>query len=337
MGAEQRSEPWRGALEATIFSGWIYDTLKPFATELQVGHPAMMRAIGASKKKSDRLDAHKIANLVRCDLLPACYMAPVEIRELRRLLRYRNLMVAQAVRLKNKMSGLLMEAGAEYDKQRLHGKEYFNALLDRVEEVPESVKELLRLSRSSLETFEGVQQQLLARLRKEPLLAGRVKRLTSIRGVGEVTGLTWALEVGEPGRFPSIGDAVSYCGLTSALVSSADKQAAWANLETAQCAPADGIGGSGKSCATLEPAIIGSSPAGVSAGRPQPGDTGGCTKAGSVSAGGRQVRQGFRSSCTEDRNSGGPDRADSTIKTRSELTSGIDVYVTGAARPHCRE
>lgn len=222
--AEQRSEPWRGALEATIFSGWIYDTLKPFATELQVGHPAMMRAIGASKKKSDRLDAHKIANLVRCDLLPACSMAPVEIRELRRLLRYRNLMVAQAVRLKNKMSGLLMEAGAEYDKQRLHGKEYFNALLDRVEEVPESVKELLRLSRSSLETFEGVQQQLLARLRKEPLLAGRVKRLTSIRGVGEVTGLTWALEVGEPGRFPSIGDAVSYCGLTSALVSSADKQ-----------------------------------------------------------------------------------------------------------------
>jgi len=51
-----------------------------------------------------------------------------------------------------------------------------------------------------------------------------VTLLTSIRGVGEVTALTWALEVGEPQRFRSVGNAVSYCGLTSALDSSADKQ-----------------------------------------------------------------------------------------------------------------
>ena len=51
--AGKRREPWRGAMEATLFSGWIYDTLKPFAAELQMGHPAMMKAIGASKKKND--------------------------------------------------------------------------------------------------------------------------------------------------------------------------------------------------------------------------------------------------------------------------------------------
>jgi hypothetical protein len=39
-------------MEATLFSGWIYDTLKPFAAELQMGHPAMMKAIGAAKKKT---------------------------------------------------------------------------------------------------------------------------------------------------------------------------------------------------------------------------------------------------------------------------------------------
>jgi transposase len=183
-----------------------------------------MKAIGASKKKNDKLDARKIADLVRCNLLPACYVAPVEIRELRRMLRYRNLVVAQAVRMKNKMSGLLMEAGAEYNKQRLHGKQYFTELLDAVEEVPESVKDLLRLSRGALEMFETTQLQLLARLRKDRRLAQRVTLLRSIRGVGEVTALTWILEVGDPHRFSSIAQAVSYCGLTSALVSSADKQ-----------------------------------------------------------------------------------------------------------------
>jgi hypothetical protein len=28
--AGRRPEPWRGAMEATLFRGWIYDTLKPF-------------------------------------------------------------------------------------------------------------------------------------------------------------------------------------------------------------------------------------------------------------------------------------------------------------------
>jgi transposase len=222
--ARKRTEPWHGAMEATLFSGWIYDTLKPFAAELQMGHPAMMKAIGASKKKNDQLDARKIADLVRCHLLPVCYVAPAELRELRRLLRYRNLVVAQAVQMKNKMSGLLMEVGAAYNKQQLHGAGYFTALLDRLEEVPESVKDLLRLSRGALETFQTTQKQLLARLKKHPRLAERVKRLESIRGVGEVTALTWALEVAEPQRFGSIAKAVSYCGFTSALDSSAGKE-----------------------------------------------------------------------------------------------------------------
>ena len=222
--ARKRREPWSGAMEATLFSGWIYDTLQPFAAELQMGHPAMMKAIGASKKKTDRLDARKIADLVRCNLLPACYVAPPEIRELRQMLRYRSLVVAQATRMKNKMSGLLMGAGAEYNKRRLHGKEYFTELLGTVAETPESVKDLLRLSRGALEMFEATQRQLLDRLQTDPLLARRVAVLKSIRGVGEVTALTWALEVGDPHRFPSVARAMSYCGLTSALISSADKQ-----------------------------------------------------------------------------------------------------------------
>jgi transposase len=222
--AAQRREPWHGAMEATLFSGWIYDVLKPFAAKLEMGHPARMKAIFAGKKKNDKLDARKIADLVRADLLPVCYVGPTEMRELRRMLRYRNLVVAQAVQMKNRMSGMLMEVGAEYSKRRLHGKEYFNELMDQLEEVPESVKDLLRLSRGSVEMFETVQRQLLERLQKEPLLRQRVELLRSIRGVGEVTALSWALEVCDPRRFPSIDDAVSYCGLTSALVESAGKQ-----------------------------------------------------------------------------------------------------------------
>jgi hypothetical protein len=74
-------------MEATLFSNWVYDLLKPFAVELQMGHPAMMKAIGADDRRSGALR-----------LLPSCYVAPPEIRELRRQLRYRNLIVSQAPR-----------------------------------------------------------------------------------------------------------------------------------------------------------------------------------------------------------------------------------------------
>ena len=38
-------QPWSAAMEATMFSGWIYDHLKPHAAELKVARPLMLRAI----------------------------------------------------------------------------------------------------------------------------------------------------------------------------------------------------------------------------------------------------------------------------------------------------
>lgn len=222
--AEALPGPWIGALEATLFSAWIHDHLERYAAELQVAHPAMLKAIACAKKKNDRLDAEKICDLVRCDLLPACYMAPPAIRELRRVLRYRNLLVQQAVRLKNRISGVLMECGEQYVKDRLHGKRYFYELLDRLQDTPESAIELLAISRGMLETFEDLERQLLRGLERHPLLAARVELLRSIRGVGQVTALTWALEIAEPERFSSLGRAVSYCGLCAAQRESAGKQ-----------------------------------------------------------------------------------------------------------------
>jgi transposase len=66
--------PWYGAMEATIFTGWVYDFLKPHAVDLKVAHPAMLKAITAAKKKNDRADAEKIADLLRVSLLPECHM-----------------------------------------------------------------------------------------------------------------------------------------------------------------------------------------------------------------------------------------------------------------------
>jgi transposase len=117
-----------------------------------------------------------------------------------------------------------MEVGVPYSKKRLHGKKYFHELIEGVEEIPSSVKELLQLSRSGYEMFRSFQKRLVDALREDGLIRDRVERLMTIPGVGELTALTWVLEIGDPGRFPSIRDAVSYCGLCSAQRESAGKE-----------------------------------------------------------------------------------------------------------------
>ncbi len=66
-------------------------------------------------------------------------MAWTAIRERRRTLRYRNLLVRQMVQTKNKISMQLMEAGVSYNKQRLHKAGYFRQLLATNLDIPEGM------------------------------------------------------------------------------------------------------------------------------------------------------------------------------------------------------
>ena len=203
-------QPWSAAMEAAMFSGWIYDHLKPHAAESKVAHPLMLRAIAAAKKKNDRIDATKICDCLRCDFLPECYMMPTAIRERRRTLRYRNLLVRQMVQMKIKTSSLLMEAGVSYNKQKAG---YFRELLATNPDIDEGLRSLLRQCRETVVRLAKTESALIHSLQHDRLLAERVERLLSIPAIGPITALTWALEIGEVQRFSSIKKAISYCGL----------------------------------------------------------------------------------------------------------------------------
>src|SRR6516165_4737290 len=215
--------PWTVAMEATIFTGWIYDHLLPHAAAVKVAHPLMLRAIALAKKKNDRIDAGKIADCLRCDFLPECHMASTAIRDRRRTLRYRHLLVRQMVQMKNRVSGLLLETGVSHNKQRLHKVGYFRELMTSNEEVHENIRPLLRLSRETIVRCQKTEYALVSSLERDPVLAERIKRLRTVPGVGPITALTWALEIGDVSRFRSIKQAISYCGLCGEEKSSADK------------------------------------------------------------------------------------------------------------------
>jgi transposase len=227
---------WCGGLEATGCSHWIYRFLQSYATELKMAHPARLKAITAAKRKTDCLDARTLADLLRCDLFPECYVMPFRYEQLREQLRYRSLIVRASVLFKNKTAGLLIENGVPYETRKLHGKKYFTALLEDGDGMSEQLQRLLSFNRSQLEALTRIDRGIIEILLKDPLLCDRIQQLRTVEGVGEITALTWALETGDPGRFRNAKHAISYCGLCAP------------QCESAACRNADRFLGNAISC-----------------------------------------------------------------------------------------
>jgi len=208
--------PWCCGLEATICSHWVYECLKPFASRIQMANPSRLKAISSAKHKNDCLDARTLADLLRCNLFPDCYVPPAEYQQLRCFLHERFFLVRTRVMFKNKTAGLLIERGIPYETAKLHGKRYFSALLEQNASWLEEVKPLLSFNRTQIEQLEEMDDLIVKCLVTDPRLKERIECLKSIDGVGDVTALTWAVEVGEPSRFPNERHAISYCGLCAA-------------------------------------------------------------------------------------------------------------------------
>lgn len=125
---------------------------------------------------------------------------------------------------KNKIAGLPIENGIAYDTPHLHHKRYFTALLDEEAHIAADLQQLLNFNRTQIGTLQAMDEFLIAGLLQAPLLRERVAQLRTLAGVGEITALTWALETGEPARFPNARHAIGYCGLCAAQRASAGVQ-----------------------------------------------------------------------------------------------------------------
>ena len=280
-------QPWTAAMEATVFTGWIYDHLQPHAAALKVAHPLMLRAIAAAKKKNDRIDASKICDCLRCDFLPECYMASTAIRERRRTLRYRNLLVRQMVQMKNEIGMLLMEAGVSYNKQKLHKADYFCELLATNPDIDEGLCSLLRLCRETVVRLQRTESALVRSPGARFVAAGS-------RGAVDDHSGGWPDHRADLGA-GSRGGAAFFLDQESHQLLRAvwrreefgGHRAAHAAVKTAQQTFADDADRSSQDGAAKQPGTGHALQQGKAEGQRQPRNAGGGTKAGGLPHGGR--------------------------------------------------
>src|SRR5262245_7688248 len=81
--------PAKVAIEASGTWWWIVDLLEELGHQPILSNPKQTKAIAAARLKNDRVDAERLAVLLRGDLLPTVWIPPSEIRQARELLRHR--------------------------------------------------------------------------------------------------------------------------------------------------------------------------------------------------------------------------------------------------------
>ena len=73
------------AFEATTNCWAVADALRPHVARVVVSNPMATKAIAQAKVKTDKVDAHVLAQLLRCDFLPEVWQPDEQTELLRNL------------------------------------------------------------------------------------------------------------------------------------------------------------------------------------------------------------------------------------------------------------
>jgi transposase len=211
----------RAVMEAGGNWHFVYDILEPHVDELMLAHPLRVRAIATARVKTDTIDARTLAHLLRSDLIPAAYVPPPEIRELRELLRFRLDLVKQRTATKNRVHSLLTKAGFESpvaDAFGRRGRQWLSEL-----SLPAGIRCRLDGFLRVLDCLAAEIKLTEERIRLEVAGDPNAQLLLTIPGIGALSALLILSEIGDVHRFLDASHLVSYAGLAPRVRSSAGR------------------------------------------------------------------------------------------------------------------
>ena len=101
--------PCQVGFEATMNWGWLHEILEEIAgiERIVLANPLHVRLIAAAQVKTDKVDARKLAQLLRAGLLPASHIPDRATRLRKEVLRQRTFWVRQRTKVRNRIHRLL--------------------------------------------------------------------------------------------------------------------------------------------------------------------------------------------------------------------------------------
>jgi transposase len=214
----------RVALEATSNAWAFYDMLEPLVAEAKIADGRKIKLISASRTKTDKHDALVLAQLLASNLLPAVWVPPVYVRELRSLTAHRRRLVRERSAAKNRLHGVLHRHNLILPP----GDPFSDAHRSWWASLAVSPSECLRIRHEwchiqhLTRLIEEVEAELAQQSAQAPWCE-QVAFLVQLPGIGLNSALTILAAIGDIDRFASAKQLVGYAGLGASVYASGQR------------------------------------------------------------------------------------------------------------------
>lgn len=202
---------------------WLADLCAQHGLPFVLGHALYMKAIHGGKAKNDRIDARKIAVLLRGGMIPQAYVYPAEMRATRDLLRRR----MHFMRKRAELLTHVQQTNSQYNLPEIGKKLAYKTNRTGVAErfpdpaVQKSIEVDLTLVGHYDHLLRDVELSVLKTAKQHD--ANTLYLLRTVPGIGEILSLVLLYEIHDIQRFPRVQDFASYCRLVKCAKESAGK------------------------------------------------------------------------------------------------------------------
>lgn len=189
------------AIEETTTSQWLYTELKDHVDKLIICDPLRNKLLSEGPK-NDPIDATKLVQLLRANLMKEVYHSGEQFLALRKLVSGYGDLVKAGVRLKNQRYSLLRACGLTGEEKK-----------DKVKLISSSDQLVLESLDRQIETYEnekkGYEKKFNALAKKH----AEIRHQKSLPGIGTIGAVKIVARIVTPYRFADVGHYLSYAGL----------------------------------------------------------------------------------------------------------------------------
>jgi transposase len=138
----------------------IYECLNERHLDVRLSNPVKTRAIASAKIKTDKLDAVKLADLLRGGYIAQCYIPTRNTMDLRELVRHRAALVRMRTKLKNKIHSIMFMNGTSVSYIGTHT--FTKGYIDKLKELNDyRINGCLRIIESLNDEIKTVSKKIL--------------------------------------------------------------------------------------------------------------------------------------------------------------------------------
>jgi len=212
------------AVECIFTWYWLADLCAREDIPFVLGHALYMKAIHGGKAKNDKIDAQKIAVLLRGGMLPQAYVYPADMRASRDLLRRR----IHLVRKRAELLTHVQQTNRQYNLPEIGKNIAYKTNRPGVAErfADPAVQKSVEVDLALIDYYDQLLRDLelaIVQTAKQHD-ANTLYLLQTVPGIGKILSLVLLYEIHDIARFPRSQDFVSYCRLVKCAKESAGKR-----------------------------------------------------------------------------------------------------------------